>query len=58
MYQVKEIEGRKINNGYEIQVIGSGDKGLCRVMTNDSQEKFTGTYDECVKWLKAHGLTH
>lgn len=58
MYQVKNIEGRTLNNGYEIQVIGKGDKGLCRVVDNLYAVKFSGTYDECVAWVKERGLTH
>lgn len=58
MYQVKEISGRKINNGYEIQVIGQGDKGLCRVVDREYTVRFSGTYHECVAWLQARGLTH
>jgi hypothetical protein len=58
MYQVKEIEGRKLNNGYEIQVIGKGEKGPCRVADANGNQKFSGTYDECVAWLRDRGLAH
>jgi hypothetical protein len=54
MYQVKSVEGRKLNNGYEITV--SGD--LCRVVDGNGNEKFAGTYDQCVAWCKERGLTH
>lgn len=58
MYQIKSIAGRGINNGYEIQVIGKGDNGLCRVVDNNFTEKFSGTYAECITWLRDRGLLH
>jgi hypothetical protein len=48
MYQIK------CECGYEIQVVGKGEKGLCRVVQATSSEhtvRFTGTYAECEKWL-------
>lgn len=45
MYQVKA------QNGYEIQVIGTGENGLCRVNDSNGFTVFTGTYAECEKWL-------
>lgn len=54
MYQIKELEGRKLNNGYEIQVIGD----LCRVYDGNGNQKFSGTYEACVQWLRDRGLTH
>lgn len=45
MYQIK------CQNGYEIQVIGKGEKGLCRVQDGRQRIVFTGTYAECEKWL-------
>ena len=43
----------KCECGYEIRVIGRGEKGLCNVVkASDSQEtRYSGNYDECVKWL-------
>lgn len=37
--------------GYEIQVIGTGENGLCRVADQNNRIVFHGTYGECVKWL-------
>lgn len=51
MYQINEIEGKRLINGYEIQVIGNGQRGLCRVSNGNGIEKYNGTYAECVKWL-------
>lgn len=45
MYQVKYTAG------YEIQVIGQGEKGLCRVTDNHNAIQISGTYSECEKWL-------
>lgn len=45
MYQIKA------QCGYEIQVIGKGKNGLCRVCSNQHVVVFTGTYAECEKWL-------
>lgn len=53
MYQIKA------QNGYEIQVIGKGDRGVCRVVKATSGEHivaFTGTYAACTRWLTARGL--
>ncbi len=41
----------KFQNGYEIQVIGKGDRGLCRVQNRQHRVVHTGTYDECERWL-------
>lgn len=46
MYQVK------CSNGVEIQVIGKSQNGLCRVMDSNNNEKFSGTYAECVKYCE------
>ncbi len=52
MYQIKAA------GGYEIRVVGKGEKGLCLVVkTSDSQDtRFSGTYAECVKWLAERAL--
>lgn len=50
MYQLKA------QNGYEIQVIGRGDKGLCRVEDAENRIVYTGTYEECVAWLAARAV--
>lgn len=50
MYQIK-FEG-----GYEIQVIGKGEKGLCRVQDSQQRIVFTGTYAECEKWLNGRAV--
>lgn len=46
MYQVK------FTDGYEITVMGN----LCRIWDN-KVEKFCGTWNECLAWLKARGVT-
>ncbi len=50
MYQIK------YTNGYEIQVIGKGEKGLCRIADADNKIVKSGTYAECEKWLKARSV--
>jgi hypothetical protein len=45
MYQIK------FQCGYEIQVIGRGDAGLCRVVNSSNQIVYSGTYAACEKWL-------
>lgn len=53
MYQIK------YSDGYEIQVVGKGDKGLCRVRKSTStvqHDAFAGTYDECCQWLADRGM--
>jgi hypothetical protein len=50
MYQIKA------QNGYEIQVIGRGENGLCRVVTKYCHVCFTGTYAACVAWLTARAI--
>lgn len=38
--------------GYQIQVIGKGEKGMCQIVKSPYPDAvYTGTYDECVKWL-------
>ncbi len=49
MYQIK------CGDGYEIQVIGRGDNGLCRI-EGGKNSGFSGTYAECVKWLEDRGI--
>lgn len=49
MYQIKC--GR-----YQIQVIGRGDNGLCRIEHDPKGTVFSGTYIECVSWLEARGI--
>ena len=58
MYQVKFC------GGYEIQVIGKGDDGLCRVADSTSKIVCEGTYAKCEKYLAdrqvhqhGHGIT-
>ena len=41
MYQINEIEGKRLINGYEIQVIGNGQRGLCRVSTETASRSTT-----------------
>ncbi len=41
----------KCGNGYEIQVIGKGERGLCRVESHDNRTVFSGTYAQCKRWL-------
>jgi len=45
MYQIKA------ECGMDIQVIGKGESGLCRVVDSIGQVRFTGTYSQCVQWL-------
>jgi hypothetical protein len=49
MYQIKA------QCGYEIQVIGKGEQGLCRVVKDD-RECYRGTYAECARWLKQRAV--
>ncbi len=46
----------KCSSGNEIQVIGKGKKGLCRVV-RDNVIRFTGTYAECVAWCTARAIS-
>lgn len=50
MYQIK------FQSGYEIQVIGRGENGLCRVENQHGQTATEGTYDQCKKWLENRGV--
>jgi hypothetical protein len=50
VYQVKAT------GGWEIQVIGGGEKDLCRVADRHQQTHYTGTYAECEGWLRARGV--
>jgi hypothetical protein len=50
MYQIK------FTSGYEIQVIGKGDNGLCRVVNEHGVVAKTGTYAECEAWLNARAV--
>ncbi len=45
MYQIR------YQNRYEIQVIGKGEVGLCRVANLNNQIVFSGTYSQCNQWL-------
>lgn len=56
MYQIREVDGHRIINGHDIQVVGAGEKGLCRVMDGGGQEKYSGTYAECVQWLRDRAM--
>jgi len=38
------------SGGHEIQVIGRGELGLCRVENNNHVTLYSGTYDQCVQW--------
>ena len=49
MYQIK------FSSGYEIQVIGRGENGLCRVENADGITTHSGTYATCKAWLGARG---
>ena len=49
MYQIKYSDGN------EIQVIGRGENGLCRVVGRNGEDKHVGTYETCVKWLADRG---
>jgi len=46
----------KFQNGYEIQVIGRGEDGLCRVEDRDNRTVFAGTYSECEAWLNSRAV--
>ena len=50
MYQIKA------QAGYEIQVIGKGERGHCRVVNNLYSICCKGTYAECVAWLLDRGI--
>ena len=50
MYQVK------CTSGNEIQVISKGENGLCRVVGNNGETKYSGTYEQCVAWLEARAV--
>lgn len=52
MYQVKDIDGKRLINGYEIAVIGN----LCKVNDGNGKEKFVGSWDECVKYCRDRSL--
>lgn len=56
MYQISDINGQKLINGYAIVVIGRGENGLCRIDDGNGQEKFRGTYSECVSWLTSRSM--
>lgn len=49
MYQIK------CSSGNEIQVIGKGENGLCRVVSSGVIIN-AGTYDECVAWCAARAI--
>lgn len=50
MYTIK-CQGR-----YEINVVGKGENGLCRINhTTNNVTVFSGTYAACVEWLAARG---
>lgn len=50
MYQIK------CSGGNEIQVIGKGENGLCRVVNSVGEIIKTGTYAECVSWCEARAI--
>lgn len=53
MYQVK------CTCGYEIVVVGRGERGRCKVVQPSSGSwvaKFEGTYTECARWLAARAV--
>ena len=56
MYQLREIDGRKLINGHEIVVIGQGENGLAKVMQYGTDEKFVGTYPACEKYIRDRNL--
>jgi len=45
MYQIN------FQNGYQIQVIGRGEKGICRVVDRHQNIMFSGVYAACETWL-------
>lgn len=47
MYQVK------FTSGYEIHIIGKGEKGLCRVVNSIGFIVYESTYAACERWLNA-----
>jgi hypothetical protein len=50
MYQIK------CSDGYEIQVVGEGENGLCNVNDRNAKKVYSGTYAECKTWLDARGV--
>jgi hypothetical protein len=56
MYQLRAIDGRRIINGHEIQVIAPGENGLCRIVDDASAVVHTGTYASCESWLRARAM--
>ena len=50
MYQIKR------QCGYEIQGIGRGENGLCRVADHDGRIVYSGTYAQCDSWLRERGV--
>lgn len=51
MYQIK------FQNGYEIQVIGPGENGPCRVCDSENRVVFRGNYEACEKWLNDRAVS-
>lgn len=56
MYQIREIDGQRLINSYEIVVIGTGENGLCEVHDGRNNKKTAGTYAECVQWLRDRNM--
>lgn len=50
MYQIK------CSSGNEIQVIGKGENGPCRVMNSNGEQIYYGTYDQCVTWCEDRAI--
>ena len=46
----------KFQCGYEIQVIGKGENGSCRVCNSNQHVVFRGTYAECERWLTSRAV--
>lgn len=56
MYQIKTVDGRRLINGHEIQVIGRGENGLCRIVDGNGVVKHTATHAECERWLRERAM--
>lgn len=56
MYQITSIDKKPIINGWEIVVIGHGEKGLCQVRDRQEAVRHSGTYAECEQWLRDRAM--